>query len=98
MPVMATKKTGKREQMPSAERPKRGALRRPAEPKGKRAKKVEPHVLIAVSGGTVQGCRGTTRIGVEVFDQDDMEAEGKTEKQIEAEWKKLVKAFPVAIH
>ena len=47
-------------------------------------------IIVYVDGGNVQTVIGDVDdIEVQVFDVDNLKAEGKTEKQIEKEWKKV---------
>lgn len=56
-------------------------------------KKDIPEVLVYVSGGLVQGANATGSVAFEVFDVDNLEAEGKSKDEIEALWKKRSKGM-----
>lgn len=56
-------------------------------------------VLIAVEGGNIRGCRSNNaNVIVEVFDQDNLKAEGKSEKQINKMWKTREKKFAYPVY
>lgn len=75
------------EPMPSGECPRCGDLCHPVESS-------RPAIFVAVKGGVVQGAKANIGIDFNVFDQDDLEENGMTSEQMEAEWEKITKGCP----
>lgn len=55
-------------------------------------------VIVYVSGGVVQGARADGAVGFEVFDADNERAKGKSDDEIEGEWREIAKEFPEAVY
>jgi hypothetical protein len=49
-------------------------------------RKPTPRIFISVSGGMVQGTRANVDIDVEIFDWDNLKADGFTSGEIEQMW------------
>ena len=60
-------------------------------------KKKVPNVLVYVSGGNVQSANADSPVGIEIFDVDNLEAEGKSKDEIEVLWKERSKGM-IAIY
>ena len=62
-------------------------------------KNQKTNIIIYVSGGVVQGIRSNDPdIGVEVFDADDLLAEGLTGDAIDKRWDNVIKSHPHLIY
>ena len=56
-----------------------------------------PTVVITIEGGTFQGAMASERMGIELFDVDNLKAEGKDEAERDAFWNELTAGMvPVA--
>jgi hypothetical protein len=81
------------EAVPSGECPICDALCHPVSPKKKNGSK--PRILVAVCGGVVQSVRSTTPVKVEVWDEDNLKAEGMDTEACDKDWEKKLKDYPV---
>jgi hypothetical protein len=57
-------------------------------------------ITVYVSGGNVQGVRTNSDlpIGIDIFDVDNLEAEGKSKEEIELLWNEVKTQCPRPIH